>query len=567
MKNQNKLFRAILFAAVVAASITSALAQPVKKWTDYSYQPVTSASTPVTTGCDVAYDSKGNIYAAITYNLSDSTSICEIIKYSAGGVVKSTAVLPPYPGKLKYQDYVTKMVFDATDHLYVLDEYRYYKSGDPDNFGIARLLKYNSSLTPVWAKNYDNIDPLYYSAPRDIALSPAGDVAVIFQYYSPSGNGGFLNKYSPAGNLIFSTNITTLGVQTMESLSSIAIDQTGNCIVAGSSYSGNYHYILTTKYGITGTLIWAKTFKANAITNYTLYSTTCVVDGNSNIIIGGFDNTSIYYTSAVLLKYKPGGTLEWKKVNTATGGNSRTICIQKDSLNNIYQVFNTNYTNTSMIKKYDTGGNIIYTNLVPFNVSDCEVSNGGTVYISGGANYYGKTATRLLKLKVNGDFDWMSEYDFPFNANESNYDGYGFRIAIRRETSEITMLSNYYLDYNTTTMHGWFLIRFGNSPSARMANDYTDEFCNTFSPVEKTAMATTPAVTVFPNPSSDFININSESDVPQTFTIFNSQGERVLTFSTDADGKKQINIAALSNGIYFINSSTNNKRVSSFVKQ
>lgn len=568
MKNQNKLFKTILVATVVAASITSALAQPIKKWTDYSYQPFTGATTSVNTGCDVAYDSKGNIYTAVTYILTDSTSISEIIKYSPSGVVKGAVVLPAYPGKTKYQDFITKMVFDSTDHLYVLAENRYYKSGDPDNFGVASLFKFNSSLATLWTKYFDNVDPLYYSIPRDIALSSTGDVAVAVLYYSPSGNGGLLNKYSPIGSLIFSNNITTIGTQTIESLGSIAIDQAGNCIVAGGSYSGSNHYILTAKYNTTGAFMWAKTFKAiNGLFNYTIYGTTCVIDGNSNVIVGGFDQTSANYTSAVLLKYKPGGTLEWKKVNTATGGNSRTVCLQKDSLNNIYQVFSTNYTNTAMIKKYDTGGNIIYTNLVPFAVTDCKVSNGGTVYISGAATYYNKAATRLLKLKVNGDFEWMSEYDFPINANESNYDGTGYRIALRRETSEITMLSTYYLMYNTTQMHGWFIIRFGNTTSARMANDYTDEYCNTLISSEKVAMAASPVVTVFPNPSTDNIRVQiADADIQQ-FIIVNSQGQQVLNFETNSDGKQDLNISALAKGVYFIRSLNSNQLATTFVKQ
>ena len=76
---------------------------------------------------------------------------------------------------------------------------------------------------------------------------------------------------------------------------------------------------------------------------------------------------------------------------------------------------------------------------------------------------------------------------------------------------------------------------------------------------------TTKDITVYPNPSNDFININGVSD--GKLTIFNILGEVIYTNLINQDNSA-VNISSLKFGKYFIQIESNGKlsKMSSFVK-
>jgi hypothetical protein len=64
------------------------------------------------------------------------------------------------------------------------------------------------------------------------------------------------------------------------------------------------------------------------------------------------------------------------------------------------------------------------------------------------------------------------------------------------------------------------------------------------------------SIEVFPNPSSNNINIINHIDMPFSISIFNLSGQEILEVAILPNGEKEINISALTNGVYIIKAQT-----------
>ena len=65
-------------------------------------------------------------------------------------------------------------------------------------------------------------------------------------------------------------------------------------------------------------------------------------------------------------------------------------------------------------------------------------------------------------------------------------------------------------------------------------------------------------ITVFPNPASDYLNINFSDIEIERFTILNSMGMPVIIEPTINDNFHQIDVAQYDSGLYFLKIETNN---------
>jgi hypothetical protein len=71
---------------------------------------------------------------------------------------------------------------------------------------------------------------------------------------------------------------------------------------------------------------------------------------------------------------------------------------------------------------------------------------------------------------------------------------------------------------------------------------------------------------LFPNPASSILFIETENNIPLTFSIYNSLGQLMIQNNLT---NNSISISHLSKGIYFIclNSSTNETTLLKFIKE
>ncbi len=77
---------------------------------------------------------------------------------------------------------------------------------------------------------------------------------------------------------------------------------------------------------------------------------------------------------------------------------------------------------------------------------------------------------------------------------------------------------------------------------------------------EKRNKTTNDMISIYPNPSSDFLNIESQINIPiSKIEIYNLLGEKVLSYENNHSENFKLNISELQNGTYFVRVFLNNE--------
>lgn len=85
--------------------------------------------------------------------------------------------------------------------------------------------------------------------------------------------------------------------------------------------------------------------------------------------------------------------------------------------------------------------------------------------------------------------------------------------------------------------------------SVRRKNLLTSTVCGTTGTVDFKMLQ---GINVYPNPAQTVINIASETELPDSYTVFNSLGQVVASAQHVSDANLSINISGYANGIYFL---------------
>src|SRR6266542_1042090 len=161
-----------------------------------------------------------------------------------------------YNGYGNGSDGAVCMVIDAAGNIYVTGT-------TTANYGNPHIqtLKYSSSGNQVWRSVYDSST---YDVPRAITIDAAGNVYIAAQTYGGVTHAAFLTiKYSPDGNEIWIRQLDGAGGDDIPA--AIAVDNSGNIFVTGSSYPANgYMDYLTVKYDNSGTRLWTRRYNGPA---------------------------------------------------------------------------------------------------------------------------------------------------------------------------------------------------------------------------------------------------------------------------------------------------------------
>jgi hypothetical protein len=72
------------------------------------------------------------------------------------------------------------------------------------------------------------------------------------------------------------------------------------------------------------------------------------------------------------------------------------------------------------------------------------------------------------------------------------------------------------------------------------------------------------SILLYPNPTSDFINISSNPYKEGSYKIYNSQGFEIQNGNTSGDA---VNVSSLSKGIYFFEFNNGEKLLLNFCKE
>jgi hypothetical protein len=152
------------------------------------------------------------------------------IKYSSAGVPLWTNL---YNGPGNSIDCATALAVDASNNV-IVTGYSATTNISPLNYDYATI-KYSSAGVPLWTNRYNgpgNND----DEPCTVAVDRSGNVIVSGYANGSASSGDWATiKYSGAGVPLW-TNLYNGPGNNLDSASAVAVDHSGNVIVAGSSY-------------------------------------------------------------------------------------------------------------------------------------------------------------------------------------------------------------------------------------------------------------------------------------------------------------------------------------------
>ena len=232
----------------------------------------------------------------------------------------------------------------------------------------------------------------------------------------------FISKFDPAGNLLWTG---VFGGSATEYVTSIAVDQFGNCYATGSFGStvdfdpgpGSFNLsavnndVFVLKLNASGNLVWAKHMQSTTIDGSMHVKT----DAQSNVYAtgwfrstvdfdpgpGSYPLTAIGYNDAFILKLDASGNLVWVRQLGVVNGDNTGFALEADAAGNVYA----------------TG----------YFFSTCDFDPGPGSYTLSPVGSYD---TYVLKLNAAGNFVWAKSYggsnlDVPWALTlDKNYDVY-----------------------------------------------------------------------------------------------------------------------------------------------
>jgi hypothetical protein len=163
------------------------------------------------------------------------------IKYSSTGVSLWTN---RYNGPGNGDDYATAVVVDGSNSV-IVTGYSLVSGGGSD----YATIKYSGGGVPLWTNRYNGSGKGYDRA-YAVALDGSGNVIVTgYSLGSPGPNSDYATiKYSSAGVPLWTNRYNGPG-NGSDQAAAVAVDHSGNVIVAGHSDGGGYNYdFATVKY-------------------------------------------------------------------------------------------------------------------------------------------------------------------------------------------------------------------------------------------------------------------------------------------------------------------------------
>ncbi len=147
-------------------------------------------------------------------------------------------------------------------------------------------------------------------------------------------------------------------------LADIAVDNSGNVYVTGTSLVGSTSNIVTIKYNSAGVQQWVRSYDSGLSAND--YAAAIAADGSGNVYVAGRSDTATSgLTACTTLKYNSSGTLQWAKSfqGTASTGTNQLSDILVEPSGNVYVVGSAaqNTTNSDyVIIKYSPAGDEVW---------------------------------------------------------------------------------------------------------------------------------------------------------------------------------------------------------------
>jgi hypothetical protein len=357
----------------------------------------------------------------------------------------------------------------------------------------------------------------------------------------------FVCKLDASGNFIWAKKMG--GDQQQQGLGDVAkamtIDQAGNVYVAGA-FDGtedfdpgpgvvnlvapfNYQSFVV-KLDVSGNLVWAKETGGTTTSDY-MRAQAIAVNASGNVyyagdFIGGFDfdpgpGTTILGTGSdgqvFISELDPSGNFLWAEAFTGTGVTNQATDMTLDATGNIYITGHFAHT-----VDFDPGSTV-------YNLT--------TTY----------DQTYFAKLNAAGNFIWVKTFE---NGNSA-----GTSILLDASGSI----------YLTGELGDYWTVDFDPGPGVynlTPAVGYSDAYVCKLSPADLGVQDENAVNNLFlyPNPSNNVLMIQNPTGKKMSLRLYSISGAFINSYEMEGF-EKQIDVAALSNGMYFLTAETDAGKV------
>jgi hypothetical protein len=348
-----------------------------------------------------------------------------------------------YNGPENSGDWARALKLDDSGNVYVTG--RSWGIGTNADFAT---IKYNSSGDTIWVRRYNGPGNSYDEA-NAIALDDSGNVYLTgISWGIGTGSDYATIKSNSSGDTLWVRRYNGPG-NSYDEASAIALDNSGNVYVTGTSRGSVFNFDYTTiKYNRNGDTVWVRRY--NGLSNSGGYAKDLSVDDSGFVYVTGHSSngTSLDYAT---IKYSSNGDTLWvRRYNGPGNSDDYANAIVIDGSGYIYVTgrsaasdsipfFNYDYATI----KYNSNGDTLWVRRYngPGNSDDnanaIAMDGSGNIYVTGGSWGVGtKSDYTTIKYDSAGETLWVRRYNEPGNLGSR-------ALALALDSSENVYVTGY----------------------------------------------------------------------------------------------------------------------------